>query len=40
MRTELRKLVALILLRWAFIVMPDCKFKIELAKLLSREEEY
>jgi len=37
MKTELKKLIAVKLLDWSFSIMPDCKFKIELAKLMSNE---
>jgi len=37
MKTELKKLIAVKLLDWSFKIMPDCKFKIELAKLMTNE---
>ncbi len=37
MKTELKKLIAVKLLDWSFRIMPDCKFKIELAKLMTNE---
>jgi len=37
MKTELKKWLAVKLLNWSFLIMPDCKFKIELAKLIRTE---
>lgn len=35
MKKEIRKLIAVKLLDWSFSIMPDCRFKTELAKLMS-----
>lgn len=37
MKTEFKKWVSIKLLNWSFLIMPECKFKIELAKLTSTE---
>ena len=37
MKTEFKKFIAVKLLDWSFSIMPDCKFKIELAKLISSD---
>lgn len=35
MKKEIRKLIAVKLLDWSFSIMPDCRFKNELARLMS-----
>lgn len=35
MRKEIRKLIAVKLLDWSFSIMPDCRFKTEMAKLMA-----
>ena len=37
MITEIKKWLAVKLLNWSFSIMPECKFKTELAKLISTE---
>jgi hypothetical protein len=37
MKTEFKKWLAVKLLNWSFSIMPECEFKIELAKLISTE---
>jgi hypothetical protein len=37
MKNEVKKWLAVVLLRWSFSIMPDCKFKVELAKLIINE---
>jgi hypothetical protein len=35
MKTEFKKWLSVLLLDWSFSIMPDCKFKIELAKFID-----
>lgn len=37
MKTEFKKYISVLLLRWSFAIMPDCEFKSKLAKLISKE---
>jgi hypothetical protein len=37
MKTEFKKWLAIKLLDWSFSIMPDCTFKIKLAKLISAD---